>query len=120
MDLAQASRSVHSFRANGRGAVTAQPASAARRSPRAPLATAPAAQMAGAEVAFAAFERYVLDLQERILSDAEALDGSGKAFVRDRWSRGSESAGERCSCAAACGAQNASSRRPSPLPPPAC
>ncbi|GBF93673.1 coproporphyrinogen III oxidase [Raphidocelis subcapitata] len=50
-----------------------------------------AATAAGTD--FARFERYVLDLQDRILSEAEAIDGSGKRFLRDRWSRGSESAG---------------------------
>lgn len=55
---------------------------------------APASTSAAADSSdFASFERYVLDLQDRILSEAEAIDGSGKAFVRDRWSRGSESAG---------------------------
>lgn len=54
---------------------------------------APASTTATAGGDFAAFEAYVLDLQERILSEAEALDGSGRTFVRDRWSRGSDNAG---------------------------
>ncbi|PSC76177.1 coproporphyrinogen III oxidase [Micractinium conductrix] len=35
----------------------------------------------------ASFEQYILDLQRRIIEDAEALDGSGAKFVHDRWER---------------------------------
>ncbi|KAI8468310.1 MAG: coproporphyrinogen III oxidase [Monoraphidium minutum] len=59
---------------------------------------AAAAAAAPSSADFKGFEAYVLDLQERILSDAEALDGSGKKFLRDRWSRGSDNAGYGITC----------------------
>lgn len=33
------------------------------------------------------FKDYILDLQQRIITAAEELDGSGAKFVHDRWSR---------------------------------
>lgn len=63
----------------------------ARTAPRAGAAAAE--QATAAAVDFGRFEQYVLALQERILSEAEQLDGSGKKFLRDRWSRGNENAG---------------------------
>jgi coproporphyrinogen III oxidase len=48
-------------------------------------------QQQGAD--FARFEAYVLDLQERIIAEAEALDGSGAKFVRDRWERAGHGGG---------------------------
>jgi hypothetical protein len=53
-----------------------------------------AATAIGSDEDFKGFEKYVLDLQERILTEAEQLDGSGRKFLRDRWSRGSDNAGE--------------------------
>ena len=42
---------------------------------------------------FDAFEAFILQQQDAILSATEALDGSGKTFLRDRWSRGEANAG---------------------------
>jgi coproporphyrinogen III oxidase len=47
-------------------------------------------------VDFEQFEQYLLGLQDRLLTSAEAMDGSGKKFLRDRWQRGSEHAGVGC------------------------
>ena len=33
------------------------------------------------------FEHYILELQRKIIADAEALDGSGQRFIHDRWER---------------------------------
>jgi coproporphyrinogen III oxidase len=33
------------------------------------------------------FEHYILELQKKIIADAEALDGSGQRFIHDRWER---------------------------------
>ena len=33
------------------------------------------------------FKDYILDLQRRIISAAEEMDGSGARFVHDRWDR---------------------------------
>jgi coproporphyrinogen III oxidase len=37
---------------------------------------------------FAAFEAFIVNAQDRILREAEQLDGSGRVFLRDRWERG--------------------------------
>jgi coproporphyrinogen III oxidase len=42
---------------------------------------------------FAAFERFVVDSQDRIIREAEQLDGSGRTFLRDRWERSPSSNG---------------------------
>lgn len=34
------------------------------------------------------FDDFVQEMQHRICSDAEAADGSGKAFITDKWDRG--------------------------------
>lgn len=71
---------------------------------RVPLHSAPrpaaasTAMQTSSSVDFARFEQYVLDLQDRILADAEQLDGSGTKFLRDRWSRGSDNAGYGITC----------------------
>jgi hypothetical protein len=91
-------------RAAGAGAPPAAVARRPRPAPVRPLlartSAAPAASevAAGADAAgtdFQRFEQYVLGLQDRILAEAEELDGGGKRFVRDRWSRGSDSEGGR-------------------------
>ena len=33
------------------------------------------------------FEHYILETQRKIITDAEALDGSGQRFIHDRWER---------------------------------
>jgi coproporphyrinogen III oxidase len=71
---------------------------------RSTTATTAAAQQAMAAATgsssadFGAFEKYVLDLQDRILTEAERLDGSGRKFERDRWSRGADNAGYGITC----------------------
>lgn len=46
----------------------------------------------------AAFEEFLLDAQQRILSEAEQLDGSGQKFIHDRWERPGDNAGKQGSC----------------------
>jgi hypothetical protein len=90
-----------------RAPVSARASAASAASPPPPQQQQQAAATMGAREAeaFAGFEAYVLDLQERILGEAERLDGSGKTFVRDRWSRGSDNAG-------VCGARGGGGRWP--------
>lgn len=88
--------------------VRARPAPRSSAAPAAMVPAAAAQQAATAEssspVDFKGFEEYVLDLQERILTEAEQLDGSGKKFIRDKWSRGSDNAGARPGAQGAAGA----------------
>lgn len=53
-----------------------------------------------AEEEFYAFEHAILDVQDKILRRAEALDGSGKEFLYDRWDRreGDANAGYGITC----------------------
>lgn len=46
----------------------------------------------------AAFETFLLDTQQKILADAERLDGSGQRFVTDRWERPGDNAGYGITC----------------------
>jgi coproporphyrinogen III oxidase len=43
---------------------------------------------------FAAFEQFIVASQDRILREAEVLDGSGRTFLRDRWERPGGDKGE--------------------------
>lgn len=56
------------------------------------------AAAAEAQVDAAAFEEFLLDAQQRILSEAEQLDGSGQKFIHDRWERPGDNAGKQGSC----------------------
>lgn len=58
------------------------------------------AAAAKAECSSSCFEEYVVDLQRRIVQEAEELDGSGIKFVQDRWEReeGNENAGYGIAC----------------------
>jgi coproporphyrinogen III oxidase len=60
-------------------------------------AAAPATA-APAQVDAAAFEEFLLEAQQQILSDAEQLDGSGQKFVEDRWERPGDNAGKCSIC----------------------
>lgn len=82
--LAQQQRHA-AFRRSGRSAAAMRPTVHATRCR--PARAAPAAAPTAQAVSFDDFEAYVLDLQKRILSEAELLDGSGQKFVHDRWER---------------------------------
>jgi hypothetical protein len=59
---------------------------------------APSTAAAPAQVDAAAFEEFLLDAQQQILSEAEQLDGSGQTFIHDRWERPGDNAGKQGPC----------------------
>lgn len=61
--------------------------SVARWCPRRAVLDATAATTAQPSTEFQEFEQYILQLQENILTTSEQVDGSGKTFLRDRWTR---------------------------------
>jgi coproporphyrinogen III oxidase len=56
------------------------------------------AQLTAQPVDAAAFEAFLLAAQKQILAEAEQLDGSGRAFVQDRWERPGDNAGYGITC----------------------
>ena len=69
-----------------------------RRPPKSASQQAGAASTSAATAEFDAFEAFILAQQDAILAAAEALDGSGRTFLRDRWSRGDANAGAARVC----------------------